>query len=62
MNRAKMLEDCPEEFKDKIAEVIDHLEERVNDVLDSVETFDINNLDKLEDARTELTSLSQDLY
>ena len=63
MNRKQMMQECPEDFEDKLKEILDHIEDRVNEAklyLDNVDG--IYNLKFIEDSQTKLEQLSNDLY
>jgi len=62
MNRKEMLEDCPEEFEEKLIEIIDHIEGKINDVLETFKITSLDDLGEIVKAHDELSELAGDLY
>lgn len=62
MNRQQMMADCPEEFEETLKDIIDHIEDRVNEVKDKLEIKGVADLSNIEDAYDLAGELSFDLY
>jgi len=55
-------EDFPDDYKEFIEQVFNDIESRVIAIKDQMHISDLSDLHKLEDVRTDLISLADDLY
>ena len=62
MKRAEIMGDCPEEFEDRLKEIIDYFEQKVNEIRDKLDIDKISELSNIEEAFDLAYKLSDDLY
>lgn len=62
MNRKAMLDGCPEDFKERLVEIVDHLEGRVNEIEGLLSIESLDDLAQIVEAGEVVRSLASDLY
>jgi len=62
MNRQDMMEDCPEEFEDRLEEIINHVEGRVTSIKETMDINSIGQIGSLDTANDMVIDLADDLY
>lgn len=63
MKRSDIMDECPEEFEDKLKEIVDYMEGKFGEIKDVLESItSIYDLDKVSDACAIADELNTDLY
>ena len=62
MTRKDIMYDCPEEFKDKLCEFIDYVEDEAREIKDLLNINGIGQLGCIEEAFDKADELSKNLY
>ena len=62
MNRNEIMEYCPEEFEDQLKDIVDHLENKFNEIRDLLDITRIDELDRITEAFELAKDISSDLY
>ena len=62
MNRVEIMRDCPEEFEDKLRDIIDYLEGRFIDIRDTLEIKGLCDIGRIEEAYDIAKEICYDLY
>lgn len=62
MDRKTMMEDCPEEFEDRLKEIIDHVEGEVNNIVALLSIGGVDSLADITEAFEIAEVLAKDLY
>jgi len=60
--RTKIMDECPEGFEDVLKDFIDHLEGKVDKIVDGLNISNISDLGKIEDTQDMAKSLMDSLY
>lgn len=60
--RKAIMEECPEEFQEKLKDIIDEIEDIVNDVLGKMEIRSLSDLDSIDDAYNKLVDFADSIY
>lgn len=60
--RQQIMDNCPDEFHDKLKEFIDELEMKVNEMAHDLEQVSIDSLDNIHTVAGELRTLGKELY
>lgn len=56
------MQDCPEEFEDRLKEIIDDIEDKVNKIKDKLDINKLSDLGDIEDAFDLASDLASELY
>lgn len=63
MKRSDIMDDCPEEFEDKLKDIVDYMEGKFGEIKDLLESIqNIDDLDKIRDACAIADQINTDLY
>ena len=62
MKRSDILSDCPEEFEEKLAECINYMESKFNEIRDLLDIKHISDLENIDEAYDLAYKISDDLY
>ena len=62
MKRSEMMRDCPEDFEDKLKEIIDYFEDKLNDIEKLLDINDVFDLGQIVHARDLVQDIAQDIY
>ena len=62
MSRNDIMQDCPEEFEDRLKEIIDDIEDKVNKIKDKLDINKLSDLGDIEDAFDLASDLASELY
>lgn len=62
MNRKEMYEMLPEEHREDLKEIIDHIEIRVNNIESKLDIMSLDDLGNINEAMDMVKELSKDLY
>lgn len=62
MKRAEIMQDCPEEFEDRLKEIVDHFEQRFKDIKDKFDITSVHDLYQIEEALDIADEETQNLY
>ena len=62
MKRKEMMVDCPPGFEDRLNEILDHIEGRVNAIKPNLEAGSLSSFSDIDDAYSMVDELATDLY
>ena len=62
MNRAKIMEDCPEGFEDDLKDIVDYFEGKFNEIKNNMEITQLSDLGHIEAAYGIACDAADDLY
>ena len=62
IKRTDMMSNCPPEFEDRLRDILDHIEGRVDDILNILDEGSYYNYADLDDAVSLIKDLAEDLY
>ena len=62
MKRKEIMEDCPEEFEDKLKDIVDYFEGRFNEVVSHLDIDGIGQVNQIEYAYDLAKDIADDLY
>jgi len=62
MKRSDILCGCPEEFEEKLAECINYMESKFNEIRDLLDIKHISDLENIDEAYNLAYKISDDLY
>ena len=62
MKRQDMMGDCPEEFEDKLKDIIDYCEGKFTEIRYLLDGITLETMDNASDAKDIALSMSDDLY
>ncbi len=60
--RSKIMDECPEEFEDKLKDFIDDIEREVNDIKDNMDITSVSYIDSIGIAFDDIKRLAKELY
>lgn len=62
MNRREIMDECPEGHEEWLKSILDHFEDKFNEIRDKLAIDNISKLDQVEEAYDLAESTGQDLY
>jgi len=62
MNRREIMDGCPEEFEDRLKEIVDHFEGIFNDINQALDIKNLNDLESIVEAADISYKAAGDLY
>lgn len=60
--REKILDECPDDFRDELADWINDLEQRMEEIVDLLDISSVHDLSDIEDAKSKLEDLKDAIW